>query len=159
MPTFKKKYFKEQIIKNKKEIDEFVDSDGGIIDGDRNTTSDSEIETGPVQKPFNDTTDYEKGVSTTTDRATRYRQDIPWFATYSTGGAVHRVTESRVVTKGSIDEMIESLVKKGKDVDIIDKNSNNKLQKVLDIIEDSEFDDNNKALIKKALDSIKNDNK
>ena len=48
----------------KPKMDEFVDSEGGIIGGDRNATSDSEIETGPVDKPFNDYSDYEKGVST-----------------------------------------------------------------------------------------------
>lgn len=65
-------------------IDEFVDSDGGMIRGnDRNPTSDSEIETGPTPKTWDDDSDYEKGMSTTTDRATRYRQNIPWFAIYS----------------------------------------------------------------------------
>jgi len=70
----------------KQKLKEFVDAEGGIIGGDRNATNDSEIETGPVSKPFNDTSDYEKGVSTTTDRATRYRQNIPWFAVYSYRG-------------------------------------------------------------------------
>jgi len=75
---------KNNIIKQK--LKEFVDYEGGIIGGDRNVTNNSEIETGPVSKPFNDTSDYEKGVSTTTDRATRYRQNIPWFAVYSYRG-------------------------------------------------------------------------
>lgn len=72
-------------------IDEFVDSDGGMIRGnDRNPTSDSEIETGPTPKTWDDDSDYEKGMATTTDRATRYRQDIPWFAVYSYGNSSGR---------------------------------------------------------------------
>lgn len=68
-------------INKKQKFNEFVDYDGGIIGGgDRNPTSNSEIETGPTQKTWDDNSDYEKGMSTTTDRATRYRQNIPWFA-------------------------------------------------------------------------------
>ena len=71
-------------MKKNQKIDEFVDSDGGMIRGnDRNPTSDSEIETGPTPKTWDDDSDYEKGMATTTDRATRYRQNIPWFAIYS----------------------------------------------------------------------------
>lgn len=71
------------IIK-KREIEEFVDSDGGMIGGsDRNPANDSEIETGPTQKTWDDDSDYKKGMPTTTDRAIRYRQNIPWFAIYS----------------------------------------------------------------------------
>lgn len=71
-------------IKKKQKIDEFVDSDGGMIRGnDRNPTGDSEIETGPTPKTWDDDSDYEKGMATTTDRAVRYAQNIPWFAIYS----------------------------------------------------------------------------
>ena len=74
-------------IKNK-QVNELV---GGDISGgsnDRNVVSNSEIETGPVQKPFTDNSDYEVGPQTTTDKvASRYRQSIPWFAVYSYGGA------------------------------------------------------------------------
>lgn len=70
--------------KNTLKIDEFVDSEGGIIAGsDRNPSGDSEIETGPTPKTWDDDSDYEKGMPTTTDRAVRYSQNIPWFAIYS----------------------------------------------------------------------------
>ena len=113
------------IIK-KSEIEELVDADGGIIDGGRNVTNDSEIETGPVSKPWNDDSDYEKGVSTTTDRATRYHQDIPWFAVYSNGGNYGRgqaMRENSVkLTKEQLEKKIEEdLVKKSADKEVLSK--------------------------------------
>lgn len=155
MPTFRKKYLNTIQYESSNKINEFVDTEGGIIGGDRNVTDDSEIETGPIQKSFKDTSDYEKGISTTTDRAARYRQDIPWFATYSTGGSVHRVTERRRLSKKTIDEMIESLVKKSKDGEIIDKSSDKKVEKIIDILQDTEFDDSQIKCIKNALSSYK----
>ena len=71
---------------NNKQISELVGGDITAGGGDRNVTNNSEIETGPVQKPFTDTSDYEKGVSTTTDKVTRrYSQDIPWFGVFTFG--------------------------------------------------------------------------
>lgn len=158
MAIFKKKYI-EGDTNNDKKLNELVDSDGSFIGGDRNVTGDSEIETGPVQKPFNDNSDYEKGISTTTDRAVRYRQDIPWFATYSTGGAVHRVTESKkIITKKQIDELVENLVKKSDDIDIIDKSENKDLKKIINIINNSDFNDDQRNKIKKVLDDLKKSN-
>lgn len=113
------------IIK-KSEIEELVDADGAIIDGGRNVVNNSEIETGPVSKPWNDDSDYEKGVSTTTDRATRYRQDIPWFAVYSSGGRYGRgqaMSEGNIkLTKEQLEKKIEEdLVKKSKDKELLSK--------------------------------------
>lgn len=158
---------KNEEIKQPVEIDEFVDSEGGIISGDRNATDDSEIETGPVQKPYNDDSDYEKGVSTTTDRATRYRQNIPWFAVYSYGGhnsrngyGVYENAKKKVVmTKKQIEEKIEAdLVKRSKiDREVWDKTYDGKVEKVVDIIDDANLTDGQLELIKKAvLDKIKN---
>lgn len=140
-------------------IDELVDSEGGAISGDRNPSSDSEIETGPVQKPFNDDSDYEKGISTTTDRASRYRQNIPWFAVYSygaTAGPIRRVDETKpksIVTKNQLEEEIkEDLVKKSsKDRDVVDKTYDSKVGKVIDTIEDSDLSDDQLERIKKAV--------
>lgn len=136
-------------------IDEFVDSEGGMIGGDRNVTSNSEIETGPVQKPFNDDSDYEKGVSTTTDRAARYKQDIPWFAVYSYNDTSSRgVSESKkVITKQQLEEEIkEDLVKKSKsDGDVFDKNHDIKIDKVVDLINDTELNDNQLNRLKQAV--------
>ncbi len=72
----------------KKELNEIVGGDFTSTGGDRNSVDNSEIETGPVDKPFNDTSNYEKGQSTTSDKVFgRYRQNIPWFAVYSFGGS------------------------------------------------------------------------
>lgn len=145
-------------------LDELVDSEGGIISGDRNVSSDSEIETGPVQKPWDDNSDYEKGVATTTDRATRYRQNIPWFAVYSyrsssgRGLPINEKSDKKILKKDQIEEEIkEDLVKKSKnDGDVWDKNYNKKIEKVLDTINDTEISQENLEKIKKAvLDKIK----
>lgn len=144
----------------KKPVDELVDADGAVISGDRNATSDSEIETGPVQKPFNDDSDYEKGMSTTTDKAVRYRQDIPWFAVYSYGGTKDRATnvnEAKPVrlTKNQVEE---DLVKKSKgDRELWDKNYDAKTERVLDILNDSDLTSNQLEKIKQIiLDKLKN---
>jgi hypothetical protein len=142
-----------RIIK-KQEIEELVDSNGSTISGDRNATSDSEIETGPVQKPWNDDSDYQKGVSTTTDRATRYRQDIPWFAVYSYRGAGGRIHEKNTkLTKRQLEEEIkEDLVKKSKrDGEVLDKNYNVKIEKIIDTIEDGDLTKDQLEKIKKII--------
>ena len=128
----------------KQSVQELVGSDGSIIDGGRNPVSDSEIETGPVDKEFNDDSDYEKGMTTTSDRASRYRQNIPWFAVYSYGankGLNRSVYESKTITKNQLEEQIkEDLVKKSKNKeDIIDKNSS-KVKEVINLITDTDLD-------------------
>lgn len=156
--------------KNKKipvdNIEELVDSEGGVIDGDRNVSNDSEIETGPVQKPYSDNSDYEKGVSTTTDRAARYRQNIPWFAVYSYQGNSGRnlpvnETNKKVITKKQIEEEImEDLVKKSKlDREVFDKNRDIKVDHVIDVINDVDFNEEQLNKLKKTiLDKIMNNN-
>jgi hypothetical protein len=152
---------------SEKPITELVDSEGGPISGDRNVVSNSEIETGPVSKPFNDDSDYEKGVSTTTDRATRYHQNIPWFAVYSygkTAGPIPRLSEnSKKITKKQLEEDIkEDLVKKStRDRDVQSKE--NKGEKLIDTInnaiDDIELTPNQLEKIKKAvIDKLSNIN-
>lgn len=166
-------------IKNK--LKELVDSEGNPIGGDRNVVSDKEIETGPVDKPWNDDSDYEKGVPTTTDRATRYRQNIPWFAVYSyrssTGRGmpinekektpiphdseddksdVHPTGSSdwrKIKTKKQLEEEImEDLVKKSKkDRDVFDKDYDTKTERIIDAISDNDLNDNQLERIKKAV--------
>jgi len=160
MSTIKNKSVKQPIAE-KNELDELVDSEGGMISGDRNVTDNSEIETGPVQKPWNDDSDYEKGMSTTTDRATRYRQNIPWFAVYSyrgTRGSGSLVGTSlnekgNILTKNEMEKKIkEDLVKKSKgDRDVMDKNYDSKTEKVIDTINDIDLNDNQLERIKKAV--------
>ena len=153
MPSIKVKDIREKF-----ELDEFVDSEGGIISGDRNVSNDSEIETGPVQKPYNDDSDYEKGVSTTSDRASRYRQNIPWFAVYSYRSQSGRglpINEKKVITKK---ELEEDLVKKSKNSEVFDKDFDKKTEKFLDVINDVELTDKQLDRIKQAVLSKLNKN-
>lgn len=146
----------------KKDLNELVGGDVFAGGNDRNVTSNSEIETGPVQKPYNDDSDYEKGQSTTTDRVFgRYRQDIPWFAIYSFGGRSigNKTFESKIISKKSVEEKIEDLVKKSKDSDVTEKNYNPKVSKLIDAIKDSELSMKQLEDIEKAIESKKNNTK
>lgn len=127
----------------KKHLDELAGGDAFSSGGDRNVTNNSEIETGPIQKPFNDKSEYEKGEPTTTDKVTsRYRQDIPWFAVYSFGAKRpgiplnEKQNNSTIIKKKNVEEKIEDLVKKSKSSDLTDKNYNPKLAKIIDNIND-----------------------
>lgn len=151
---------------NEDKLNELVGGDINAGGGDRNVTNNSEIETGPVDKPFNDSSDYEKGVSTTTDKVFgRYRQDIPWFAVYSYGGLsggagrglpyIREEKPKKVVTKKSVEEKIEDLVKKSKDSDVTDKNYDSKLDKVLTIINNSDLSDDQLDKILMAISAKK----
>ena len=137
----------------KKDLNELVGGDVFAGGNDRNVTNNSEIETGPVEKPYNDDSDYEKGVSTTTDRRDgRYRQNIPWFAVYSFGGTRQGVSlkeKKTVMTKKSVEEKIEDLVKKSKNNDVTEKGHNPKIDKLIDSINYGE-------LTKKQLDDLLN---
>ena len=150
MHTFKKSEFEKT-----NNIEEFVDSEGGMIGGDRNVHNNDEIETGPVQKDFKDNSDYEKGVSTTTDRASRYRQEIPWFAVYSYGRSrtgTNAVSEnSKLLTKKSVEEKVDDLVKRKLDNELTDKNYNAKLAKILEIIDENNFSDEQLSQITTAI--------
>lgn len=143
-------------ILTKKKIVELVGGDPFSSTGDRNITSNSEIETGPVDKPFNDNSDYEKGVSTTTDRVTsRYRQKIPWFATYSFGGS--RLYEKSVtLTKNVVEEKIDDFVKKSKNYELIDKDYNPTFNKIIDTIEDTDLSDDQIEDLEKIISDKKN---
>lgn len=146
-----------------KGLNELVGGDISAGGNDRNVVGNTEIETGPVAKPFNDTSDYEKGTPPTTDRVFgRYRQDIPWFAIYSYGSSrygrglpVRETKNSKIVTKNSVEEKIEDLVKKSKNSDLKDKNYNAKLDKVLDIINDTNLTDKELETILKTINDKK----
>jgi hypothetical protein len=141
----------------KKELNELVGGDMNSSGGDRNPTGDSEIETGPVQKPFNDNSEYEKGTATTTDRVfNRYRQDIPWFAVYSFGGTrtgrgIGVNENNTVVNKQSVEDLIEDLVKKSKDTDLTEKGYDSKVSKLIDSIKDCDLTDKQLADLTKTL--------
>jgi hypothetical protein len=157
MPTFKKK-----------DLTELVGGDAFAGGNDRNVTNNSEIETGPVQKPFDDKSDYEKGVSTTTDRVfNRYRQNIPWFAVYSYGGTrsgmgtINTVNETKsvVIKKKTVEEKIEDLVKKSKSSDVTEKDYNPKISKMVDSIKDGDLTAKELEQLQKAIETSKTDTK
>jgi hypothetical protein len=129
----------------KKDLNELVGGDINSSGGDKNAVSNSEIETGPVANQWGDDSYYEKGQSTTTDKVfARYRQDIPWFAVYSFGSSRFgrgMTTEStkKVITKKTMEERIEDLVKKTKTSDVTEKNYNPKVAKLIDTINDNDL--------------------
>jgi hypothetical protein len=148
----------------KKDLNELVGGDVFAGGNDRNVTNNSEIETGPVQKPYDDDSDYEKGVSTTTDKVFgRYRQNIPWFAVYSYGGkrAAGAVTASEsvqknIVKKNAVEEKIEDLVKKSKDSDVTGKDYNPKISKLIDALSDIDLTPKQLDDLEKAIQDKKN---
>lgn len=155
-------------IIDKKQLDELVGGDIFSDGGDRNQVKDKEIETGPVDKPFNDYSDYQKGKSTTTDKVfSRYRQNIPWFAVYSFGGSttgglpmyygqISKLSEDKKnMSKNEVEEIIEDLVKKKKTNDVTDKNYNPKVAKLVDTITDSDLTDDQLEQLKKAIEAKK----
>ena len=142
-------------------------SDGG----DRNQVNNSEIETGPYDKTYDDDSYYEKNVSTTTDRVfARYRQNIPWFAVYSFGGSrVGGLTinygtfaensNSTIIKKKTVEEKIEDLVKRSKTSDVTSKDYNPKVEKVMDEINDLDLSEKQIEELLKAIKDKKNNPK
>ena len=147
----------------KKDLNELVGGDVFAGGNDRNVTNNSEIETGPVDKPYNDDSDYEKGAPTTTDKVFgRYRQNIPWFAVYSYGGS--RVSrglgaqmglneKSTIIKKKNVEEKIEDLVKKSKSSDVTEKGYNPKVAKIIDTINDCDLTEKQMEDLKKAIEA------
>lgn len=152
----------------KKQLDELVGGDIFSNGGDRNQVNNSEIETGPYDKSYDDDSYYEKNVSTTTDKVfARYRQNIPWFAVYSFGGSrTGGITinyglneNNKVVKKKTVEEIIEDLVKKGKDSDVKPKDYNPDVEKVMDKIKDLELSEKQMEELIKAIHDKKNNPK
>lgn len=148
----------------KHELNELVGGDMYSDGGDKTFNSNTEIETGPVEKPYNDTSDYQKGMATTGDKVFgRYVQNIPWFAVYSYGGTRTAGTinthENIRITKNSVEEKIEDLVKKSTSSDVTSKDYNPKIAKMIDLINDSELSEKQLEDIKQALDKKKISNK
>ncbi len=146
----------------KKRIDELAGGDPFSSGGDQRVTNDTEIQTGPVAKSFDDNSEYQKGEPPTTDKvASRYRQDIPWFAVYAFGarrlGGSITETKTNVIKKKAVEEKIEDLVKKSKSTDLTDKNYNPKVSKIIDNINDTDFSEEQIEALCKALETKKND--
>ena len=152
----------------KKQLDELVGGDIFSNGGDRNQVNNSEIETGPYDKSYNDDSYYEKNVSTTTDKVfARYRQNIPWFAVYSFGGSrtggitiSYGLNENnKVVKKKTVEEIIEDLVRKGEDSDVKPKDYNPDVKKVMDKIKDLDLSEKEMEELIKAIHDKKNNPK
>ena len=152
----------------KKQLDELVGGDMFSNGNDRNPVNNSEIETGPYDKSYDDDSYYEKNVSTTTDKVFgRYRQNIPWFAVYSFGGSrTGGITinyglneNNKIVKKKTVEEIIEDLVKKGKDSDVKPKDYNPDVEKVMDKIKDLDLSEKEMEELIKAIHDKKNNPK
>ena len=144
----------------KNDIQELVGGDMNSVGGDKPFANDSEIETGPVEKPWGDDSEYVKGGPTTSDRVFgRYRQNIPWFAVYSYGGRRSQAgivtfeseEKGNVMTKKAVEEKIEDLVRKSKASDVTAKDYNPKVAKLLDTITDAELTEKQLEDLKKAI--------
>jgi hypothetical protein len=130
---FTKEYFdKHKPITNEIKLDELIDMDGTPIEGDF-TPSYGDIQTGPVAKSYDDNSDYEKGVSTTSDRIARYAQPRSWWALYYGYGGTPYSHGNRPVSEG---EMLEALVDKKENKDFVDKGNDSDIKDKLDRIED-----------------------
>lgn len=153
---FTKEYFeKNKPITNEFKLDELIDMDGTPIEGDF-TPSYADIQTGPVAKSFDDNSDYEKGISTTTDKMSRYAQPRSWWALYYGYGGTPYSHGNRPVSEG---EMSEALVDKKEGKDIVEKTKDldleEKLKKIEDLVNKSELSDKDK----KEMLNIINDSK
>ena len=154
----------------KKQLDELVGGDMFSNGNDRNPVNNSEIETGPYDKSYDDDSYYEKNVSTTTDKVFgRYRQNIPWFAVYSFGGSrtggitinygQYNENTNQVVKKKTVEEIIEDLVKRGKDSDVTSKDYNPDVEKVMDKIKALDLSEKEMEELIKAIQDKKNNPK
>jgi hypothetical protein len=149
-------------ILTKKRLSELVGGDINTDGGDKNTST-SEIETGPIEKTYDDNSYYEKGRATTTDKViNRYRQDIPWFAVYSYASPTRgmKIAENKnVITKNTVEEKIEDLVKKSKVTDVMSKDYNPKIEKLIDAINDGEISNKQLEKLESLIKQKKENNK
>lgn len=148
---FKKEYFdKHKPISNKEvKLDELVDVNGGEISGDYKPGY-KQIQTGPVPKSFDDTSDYEKGVSTTTDDWVQYANPRSWWSLYYGYGGTPYSHGKRPIaeTKKKIKDMLENIVDKQDSEDFVEKSENKEITDTLKRISD---------LVKKSKDLTKSE--
>jgi hypothetical protein len=141
---FTKEYFdKHKPITNGIKLDELIDMDGSPIEGDFNPGY-SDIQTGPIAKTYDDNSDYKKGVSTTTDKMSRYVQPRSWWNLYGYNGTPYS-HGSRGVSES---EVTEALVDKNENKDIVEKTRDldleEKLKKIEDLVKKSNLSDKDK---------------
>lgn len=153
---FTKAYFEEnKPISNKLNLDELIDPNGSAIEGDFNPSF-KDIQTGPVAKSFNDDSDYTKGISTTTDKITRYAQPRSWWALYYGYGGTPYSHGNKPISEN---ELSEDLVKKNETKDIVNKTDDMELEEKLKRIEDLVKKSNLPAKDKEKMLDIINDSK
>jgi hypothetical protein len=138
-------------------INELVGGDIYSYSGDKPFNGTAEVETGPVQKAYNDFSDYEKGQSTTTDKVFgRYRQNIPWFAVYTYGGMRSNVGpitfESKIIKKRNVEETIDNIVRRKKQNDLSPKDEDKTFKKMLELFDDIDLTDEQIKKLKNKLD-------
>jgi len=151
---FTKEYFdKHKPITNEIKLDELIDMDGTSIEGDFNPSY-GDIQTGPVAKSYNDNSDYEKGISTTSDKMARYAQPRSWWALYYGYGGTPYSHGNRAVSEG---EMLEALVDKKENKDFVDKGNDSDIKDKLDKIEDLIKNSNLSDVAKDKMLNIIND--
>jgi hypothetical protein len=153
---FTKEYFeKNKPLTNEIKLDELIDMDGTPIEGDFKPGY-SDIQTGPVAKSFNDNSDYEKGLPTTTDKMATYAQPRSWWALYYGYGGTPYSHGNKPISEA---EMLESLVDKKEDKDIVNKTKDldleEKLKQIEDIVNKSDLSDK----YKKEMLNVINDSK
>lgn len=153
---FTKEYFeKHGSTINEFKLDELIDMDGTPIEGDF-TPSYGDIQTGPVAKSFDDNSDYEKGVSTTTDKMATYAQPRSWWALYYGYGGTPYSHGNKPISEA---EMLEALVDKKDSKEIVEKGKDldleEKLKQIEDLVKKSDLSDTDK----KEMLNIINDSK
>lgn len=126
MPTIKKKNLKN--YKAKEEIEELVDADGSPIEGSKNQTNDSEIETAPQQ-----TTDKFAKSAVQPNRWYYGADGTPYSrgsrsgsgglaGIYEDGEEVNEDEElAESINKDKIRKMVEDIVSRGSDSDMVRK--------------------------------------
>ena len=94
------KFKKKLIEENELSVNELIDLDGDFIEGGEKTHWDTEIKTGPINQPTDSDSDYEKGLSTVTDKMAQYANPRNWWqmlfgygATGSRGGSTGVMAE------------------------------------------------------------------
>ena len=130
---FSKKYFeKHKPISNEIKLDELIDVDGTSIEGDFNPSY-GDITTGPIPKTYDDTSNYKKGLPTTTDKMGKYAQPRSWWALYYGYGGTPYSHGNKPISEA---EMSEALVDKKENEGIVEKSKDLDLEKKLNQIED-----------------------
>lgn len=148
------KFKKKLIEENKVSVSELVDLEGDFIQGNEKTHWDSEIKTGPINKPTDSDSDYVKGLSTTTDKQATYSNPRNWWSMLF--GSSNSVMTRPMMTEDEMNEteklrskIMELLNTYSKDRSFVNKNADSGLNQIpsIDALDDP-------ALISKVNDLL-----